>query len=188
MPSPISKANAPVTASRDADTGSTGEHLAAAASRRESITSTRSRVRWYLLAGAGAVGGAALVLVAFHVFGVLFPFLAGFTMVLLVAGGFGPLLLAGWGAATLALLDAEYAQAILLGPNAVRLGVFYLLTLVSAFFAGWLRSSRLRTLERESRLAGALERVQELYSTTQEFHVQQRAERDLLEGIPASRV
>ena len=82
MPSPSSKANVPVTASRGEDTGSTGEHLAAAASLRESITSTRARVRWYLLAGLAAVGGAALVLVAFHEWGVLFPFLPGFTMTL----------------------------------------------------------------------------------------------------------
>jgi len=188
MPSSSPKANAPVTASRGADTGSTGEHLAVAASRRESMTSNRARVRWYLSAALAAVGGAALVLVAFHEWGALFPFLAGFTMLLLVAGGFGPLLLAGWGAATLALLDAEYAQAILLGPNAVRLAVFYLLALVFAFFGGRLRRSRLTTLERESRLSSALERVQDLYSTTQEFHVQQRAERDLLEGILATSI
>ncbi len=188
MPSPSPKASEPDSAAIGAGMGSTGEHLAAAAALRESMISPRARTRWYTLAVLAAVGGAALVLIAFHEFGVLFPFLAGFTMVLLVPGGVGPLLLAGWGAATLTLLDAEYAQAIVLGPDGYRLAVYYVLALISAFFGGRLRSGKLRTLERESRLAGALARVQELYATTQEFHVQQRAERDLLEGILATSI
>lgn len=152
------------------------------------MTSTRSRIRWYALAVLAAIGGASLVLIAFHEWGATFPFLAGFTMVLLVSGGVGPLLVAGWGAATLTLLDAEYARRIVLGPDGYRLTAYYTLTLVSAFIGGRLRASRLRTLERESRLAGALARVQELYATTQEFHVQHRAERDLLEGILATSI
>jgi len=168
--------------------GSTGEHLAAAAAMRESMTSSRARGRWYALAVVAAVGGATLVLIAYHKFDVVFPFLAGLTTALLALGGIGPLLLAGWGAATLTLLDAEYAQAILRGPDGYRLAVYYILALVAALFGGRLRNSKLRMLERESRLAGALARVRELHATTHGFEVQQRAERDLLEGILATSI
>lgn len=188
MPSPSSKAFDPDTAPIGEAMGSTGEHLATAAARRESMTSPRARARWYTLAGLGAIGGAAMVLIAYHAFGVMFPFLAALPLVLLVPGGVGPLLLAGWGAATLTLFDTAYAKAIVFGPDGYRLAMFYLLSLISALFGGRLRSSKLRTLERESRLAGALARVRELYATTQEFHVQQRAERDLLEGILATSI
>ena len=188
MPSPTPKPIDLDTALAAEGRELTGEHLAAAAALREEMTGTRAKVRWYALAVLAAVGGAALVLIAFHKWGVVFPFLAGFTMVLLASGGMGPLLLAGWGAATMTLFDAEYAQAIVLGPDGYRLAVYYALALVAAFFGGRLRTSRLRTLERESRLAAALARVQELYTTTQGFHVQQRAERDLLEGILATSI
>ena len=188
MPSPAHSSIDPDTTPIGEVLGSTGEHLAAAATLRESMTTPRVRARWYTLAALAAVGGAALVLIAFHTFGVVFPFLAGFTIALLALGGVGPLLLAGWGAATLTLLDAEYAQAIMLGADGYRLAVYYILALISAFYGGRLRTSKLRTLERESRLAGALARVQELHTTTQEFQAQQRAERDLLEGILATSI
>ncbi len=168
--------------------GSTGEHLAAAAAMRESMTNRRARTRWYWLAALAAVGGAALVLIAYHLFGVRFPFLAGFPMLLLVPGGGGPLLLAGWGAATLSMVDSEYAQAILEGADGYRLAVFCIVTSVAAFFGERLRGIKLSTLERESRLARALARVEELHETTQAFQVQQRVERDLLEGILATSI
>ncbi len=188
MPSPSPQAIDRDTAPSGERIGSTGEHLVEAMAQRESMTSPRARGRWYTLAALAAVGGAALVLVAFHTFGVVFPFLAGLTTTLLALGGGGPLLVAAWGAATLTLLDAEYMQAILLGPDGYRLAVYYILTLVAAFYGSRLRSGKMRTLERESRLAGALARVQELYATTQEFQGQQRAERDLLEGILATSI
>ncbi len=188
MPSPSPQAIDSDAAPISAGVGSTGAHLAAAAALRESLLSPPARARSYTLAALAAVGGAALVLVAYHKFGVVFPFLAGFTMALLALSGVGPLLLAGWGAATLTLLDVEYAQAIVLGPDGYRLAVYYMLALVAALYGGRLRNSKLRKLERESRLAGALAHVRDLHATTQEFQVQQRAERDLLEGILATSI
>ncbi|WP_373063806.1 PAS domain-containing protein, partial [Gemmatimonas sp.] len=135
-----------------------------------------------------ALSGAAMVLIVYYQSGILFPVLASFTILPLVPGGLGPMLLAGWGAATLTLLDAEYTQAIMRSADAYRLVAYYVLTSVCAVYGGRLRTRKLRTLERESRLAGALARVQELHAATQEFQAQQRAERDLLEGILATSI
>lgn len=166
----------------------TSEDFAAAAALRDEMTGPGARVRSYAQAALSAVGGAVFILIVFHKWGMVFPFVAGLTMGLVGLGGMGPLLLAGWGAATLTLLDAEYAQVIVQGSEGWRLAVFYALTLVAARFGGRLRTSRLRTLDRESRLAAALSRVRELYTTTRDLHVQQRAERDLLEGILATSI
>ena len=188
MVSPSVNAIDPNITPPDETVGSTGEHLAAAGALLASMTSPGARRRAYALGALAALSGAALVLVIYHQFGIALPVVAGVTMLLLVSAGTGPLLLAGWGAVVLTGLDSGYVEAIMLGPDKYRLAVYCVIVPVVALFGGRLRASKLRTLERESRLASALTRVQELYATTQEFEVQQRAERDLLEGILATSI
>ncbi|MBY0492164.1 MAG: response regulator [Gemmatimonadaceae bacterium] len=155
-----------------------GEHLASVEALLASYTSLRRRRRWYLAALAAAVFGT-LISAAFHrATGATPMFLVGFAALPMMLGGFGPMLLATWGALVGSII-VEGPGLVNSELEAVRYGSGFMLALVSAVFCEVARRHRIEAIDREFRLAQALRRSEELRAERAAADATQQAERDL---------
>lgn len=124
---------------------------------------TAVRYRWY--AGsivAGLTGGAATVMVH-RATGTGYPFIAGFAMLTVLIGGFGPSVMAAGLALAIGMLwpptGTMYGTS---RADLIRLLANITLLFVAAGISGKWRQSRIATAEREARLRESAEGMQEL--------------------------
>ncbi len=121
------------------------------------------RVRWYSASILTAVVGAVITVVVYRRTGVGYPFIAGWTMLLVLLGGAGPSLVAGWGTMALACLINQ-GPSIFVSTRAdlVRAGASTIMIAGASFLAELWRRSRMAAEEREARVREGASSLQEL--------------------------
>ncbi|MBL0171265.1 MAG: PAS domain S-box protein [Gemmatimonadaceae bacterium] len=141
----------------------TGVGRTAATDTLERMRARTTRIRWYAGAVVAAILGALVTAAVHRATGAYYPFISGFAMVALVAGGFGPTVVAALGSIALAhLVPPVGAMFPHTSPELVRLAANTTLLIVASAMSGLFRRSRLATYEREERLERAAASVREL--------------------------
>ncbi len=141
----------------------TDERGTRASAKLEHERARWTRTRWYIFAALAAVAGAFATAEVHRVTGAYYPFISGFAMILVVAGGFGPAVVASLGSMALAhvvppmgvMLPHSTGEIVRLAANGTLLGV-------SSTLAGLIRRHRIAMYEREARLERAVASVSEL--------------------------
>lgn len=124
---------------------------------------TGVRYRWYAASIVAGIAGGVITVIVHRLTGTGYPFIAGFAMLTVLLGGFGPSVVAGGSALAIAILSppvgAIYGTTRV---DVVRILANVTLLLVAATISGKWRQSRLATAEREARLREAVDGLQEL--------------------------
>ncbi len=124
---------------------------------------TAVRYRWYAASIVAGLAGGAITVVVHRLTGTGYPFIAGFAMLSVLLGGFGPSVIAGAGVLAIGLLAPPMGTTFGTDRAAVvRLLTNSGLVLGAAAISGRWRQSRIATAEREVRLRDAADGMQEL--------------------------
>lgn len=179
MSSPIvSPSNADLPAVKGSGTSLNEAPTAAAR-----LSRALSRRRWYQLSLAAAVVGGALFVLAYRQFGAQYPFLVSIAMLVPLAGGLGPTLIAGWGALGLAFAAHVLLDTPLDVADRVRFIGTAVLIPALAWVAELRRRYRIEALEREVQLEAASRHLREVNVQLETAFDEQRRRHDQLEAL-----
>ncbi len=141
----------------------TNERGTKASAKLEHERARGTRTRWYVFAVVAAAAGAFATAEVHRLTGSYYPSISGFAMMLVVAGGFGPAVVASLGSVALAhlvppmgvMVPHSAAEIVRLVANATLLGM-------ASTLAGLIRRNRIAMYEREAHLERAVASVSEL--------------------------
>ncbi|GAB1342379.1 response regulator [Gemmatimonas sp.] len=179
MSSPIVS---PPVAESSADIGS-GSSLTEASTAAARLSRAVSRTRWYQLSLVAAAVGGALFVLAYRKFGAQYPFLVSIAMLLPLAGGLGPTLIAGWGALALAFAAHLLLDTPIDVTDRVRFVGTGVLIPALAWVAELRRRYRIEALQREVQLESASEHLREVNAQLESAFAEQRRRHDQLEEL-----